>query len=168
MKIQEVRLKLFKEKFKFSAAHFLIFDEQRAERLHGHNYRVRLDVKVPEKDLAYSSKGFYIDFSEIKKEVAGILFQWDEKVLLPDQHQDFKFRQEGDTLHVNFRDRYYAFPVNEVERLALSNTSVEELSRLLAEKILHSLSALGVEEICVEVEETPGQSAQTSMKRTNT
>ena len=34
-----------KEYFKFSAAHFLIFPDGTAERLHGHNYRVEVTVQ---------------------------------------------------------------------------------------------------------------------------
>ena len=33
-----------KEAFKFSAAHFLIFPDGSAERLHGHNYRVYVEI----------------------------------------------------------------------------------------------------------------------------
>ncbi len=165
MKIEGIVLKLYKERFKFSAAHFLIFDGKRAERLHGHNYRVRIEIPVPEKDVGQLSGGLYIDFSKIKKEAEKLISIWDEKVLLPANHSDFKFREEGGTLHVHFRDRYYAFPINEVERLNTMNTSVEELSKLLAIDLLQRLSPLGVEKIGVEVEETQGQSAQTSVSK---
>src|SRR5690242_4697931 len=35
---------IYKEYFKFSAAHFLIFPDGSAERLHGHNYRVYVEI----------------------------------------------------------------------------------------------------------------------------
>nr|HPI41863.1 6-carboxytetrahydropterin synthase [Pseudobdellovibrionaceae bacterium] len=37
-------LKLSKDEFKFSSAHFLIFNDHQAERLHGHNYQVEFEV----------------------------------------------------------------------------------------------------------------------------
>ena len=37
---------LHKENFKFSAAHFLIFPDGSAERLHGHNYRVFVEIEA--------------------------------------------------------------------------------------------------------------------------
>jgi hypothetical protein len=37
-------IELEKESFKFSAAHFLIFPDGSAERLHGHNYRVFVEI----------------------------------------------------------------------------------------------------------------------------
>ena len=36
---------LEKEYFKFSAAHFLIFPDGTAERLHGPNYRVMVEIE---------------------------------------------------------------------------------------------------------------------------
>ena len=38
------RIVLAKEDFKFSAAHFTLFGDGRAETLHGHNYRIRLEL----------------------------------------------------------------------------------------------------------------------------
>ena len=54
-------IELEKEYFKFSAAHFLIFPDGSAERLHGHNYRVFIEV-----DASLSEHGLVIDFKEIR------------------------------------------------------------------------------------------------------
>ena len=40
-----------KEYLKFSAAHFLIFPDGSAERLHGHNYRVYVEVEAGDSDV---------------------------------------------------------------------------------------------------------------------
>ena len=37
---------IYKEYLKFSAAHFLIFPDGSAERLHGHNYRVYAEIEA--------------------------------------------------------------------------------------------------------------------------
>ena len=50
-----------KEYFKFSAAHFLIFPDGTAERLHGHNYRVFVEI-----DASLSRHGLVIDFKRVK------------------------------------------------------------------------------------------------------
>ena len=49
-----------KEYFKFSAAHFLIFPDGTAERLHGHNYRVFAEI-----DAALSRHGLVLDFKPV-------------------------------------------------------------------------------------------------------
>lgn len=151
-------LHLAKQNFKFSAAHFLIFDEKSAERLHGHNYQVTVDLDVPS-ELDMAEKGFFVDFNVFKKEIKARLDQWDERVLLPAKHPEMKIRQEASSLHVNFRDRYYVFPANEVILLPVTNTSVEQLSHLLAEDFAREFKAHQVSRVRVSVEETRGQGA---------
>ena len=50
-----------KDYLKFSAAHFLIFPDGTAERLHGHNYKVLVEVHT---DL--DKHGLVLNFREIK------------------------------------------------------------------------------------------------------
>jgi 6-pyruvoyltetrahydropterin/6-carboxytetrahydropterin synthase len=153
----QLQLHLFKENFKFSSAHFLIFNETQAEKLHGHNYQVYLDIEVP-KGGNHLAAGFFIDFAELKQDVKKIVDEWDERVLLP-RHPEMKYEQEGPTLKVHFRDRYYAFPREEVVILDVTNTSVENLSILVAQKLAHVWKPKGLSKIQVRVEETRGQSA---------
>lgn len=157
-------LHLAKQNFKFSAAHFLIFDEVSAERLHGHNYQVRVDLGVPP-EAASAEKGFFVDFNVFKKSIKASLDLWDEVVLLPARHPEMKFAETGASLEVRFRDRFYVFPKNEVVLLPVSNTSVEQLSKLLAEKFFAEFRSQGVTRVRVLVEETRGQGASTTVSR---
>lgn len=156
-------LQLAKQNFKFSAAHFLIFDEKHAEKLHGHNYQVKVDLEVSAgTDL--QAQGYFVDFNVFKKYIKDRLDQWDEIVLLPKLHPEMKFKDGDKGLEVTFRDRFYVFPKNEVLLLEVSNTSVENLSRLLAEDFIKAFKSYGVAEIAVSVEETLGQAALTRIK----
>jgi 6-pyruvoyltetrahydropterin/6-carboxytetrahydropterin synthase len=158
-------LHLYKQNFKFSAAHFLIFDAQSAEKLHGHNYQVEVDIQVPEgESKALSETGFFKDFNIFKKIIKAHLDIWDEQVLLPALHPEMKISAKSPSLEVRFRDRYYVFPENEVQLLKVTNTSVEQLSRLLAEDLLVEFKVFGVQEIRVQVEETQGQAASVNLK----
>lgn len=158
----EVQLHLAKQNFKFSAAHFLIFDKARAEKLHGHNYQVKVEIKVAE-SATWQELGYSIDFSQLKQIIKKSLDELDEHVLLPALHPDIKTKVEGATLHLNFRERVYAFPKNEVHLLPVKNTSVEELSRYLLEEWFTPLKQLGVVGLRVLVEETAGQSASSAV-----
>ncbi|MNK01223.1 6-pyruvoyl tetrahydropterin synthase [compost metagenome] len=156
-------LHLAKQNFKFSAAHFLIFDEKHAEKLHGHNYQVKVDISVAEgADL--HPQGYFVDFNVFKKYIKARLDQWDEIVLLPQNHPDMKFKKTDKSLEVTFRDRFYVFPLNEVTLLPVTNTSVENLSRLLAEEFIVEFKKHGVDKVIVSVEETLGQGASTTAK----
>ena len=156
-------LHLSKENFKFSAAHFLIFDAHSAERLHGHNYRVTVKIKFKQ-ELEASPEGYFIDFNIFKKAIVQNLKLWDEMVLLPALHPEMKFQEEGPSLKVWFRDRYYVFPKNEVVLLPVVNTSSEHFSNLIAENLINEFKKYGVSALEVFVEETPGQGASTKIK----
>lgn len=156
----EITLHLFKQNFKFSAAHFLIFDAQSAEKLHGHNYQVRVDLVCPP-DLGDQGRGYFVDFNVFKQHIKARLDAWDERVLLPERQSEMLFHRQGPSLEVRFRDRFYVFPENEVILLPVTNTSVEQLSRLLAEDFLNAFKVHGVTEVSVMVEETAGQGAST-------
>jgi 6-pyruvoyltetrahydropterin/6-carboxytetrahydropterin synthase len=155
-------LQLAKQNFKFSSAHFLIFDEKNAERLHGHNYQVRIEIGIPDEN-AVKATGFFVDFNVFKKYIKTQLDRWDEMVILPERHPDMKFTNKGPTLEVSFRDRFYAFPVKEVVLLPVTNTSVEQLSRLLAEDFMKEFRQYRVSFVSVYVEETLGQGATTKV-----
>ncbi len=153
-------LHLHKQNFKFSSAHFLIFDEHRAEKLHGHNYQVAVDLKVPpEAELAQN--GYFIDFNVFKEFIKAEVDRWDEMVLLPRNHKDMKISASGESLEVRFRERFYVFPKDEVILLPVTNTSVEQLSRILAENFQREFKKYGVQQVRVRVEETRGQGAST-------
>jgi 6-pyruvoyltetrahydropterin/6-carboxytetrahydropterin synthase len=162
-------LQLAKQNFKFSSAHFLIFDATNAERLHGHNYRVEVEIGAPSaannpghKDAA--ERGFFIDFNVFKSYIKAALDRWDERVLLPGKQPEMKFAENGDSLEVRFRDRFYVFPKSEVIQLPVNNTSVENLSQLLAADFMREFSQYHLSHITVYVEETPGQGAATTIE----
>lgn len=151
-------LHLAKQNFKFSAAHFLIFDEKHAERLHGHNYQVKVDITTPDEEEAHAA-GYFVDFNVFKKFIKASLDQWDEIVLFPEKHPDMKFKTTDKSLEVTFRDRFYVFPKNEVILLPVMNTSVENFAKLLSEKFYAEFKQYGVTKVRVLVEETRGQGA---------
>jgi 6-pyruvoyltetrahydropterin/6-carboxytetrahydropterin synthase len=162
-------LRLAKQNFKFSSAHFLIFDQKSAEMLHGHNYQVVVTMLSPEvgNDSDDSGKmGYMVDFNVVKKFIKAKLDIWDEHILLPKNHPDVKSKTSADGKNdeIHFRDRFYSFPKSEVIWLPVSNTSVEQLSSLLAEDFFKEFKKYGIKKLTVEVEETRGQSAATTVE----
>ena len=162
-------LRLAKQNFKFSSAHFLIFDQNSAEMLHGHNYQVVVTILAPDVGNASDSAGkmgYMVDFNVLKKFIKARLDIWDEHVLLPKNHPDMKSTLSSNqkNYEITFRDRFYSLPKDEVIWLDISNTSVEQLSSILAEEFSKEFKKYGVTELTVEVEETRGQSAATTIK----
>ncbi len=60
---------ILKVRDRFQAAHYLEGYEGKCEKVHGHTFRVEVDIRVTELDEA----GLGIDFTEIKETLAEIL-----------------------------------------------------------------------------------------------
>lgn len=150
-------IELEKEYFKFSAAHFLIFPDGSAERLHGHNYRVFIEV-----DASLSDHGLVIDFKEIKPVIRELLDSLDERFLIPGEHPVLTYSlREDDVCEIRYLDRYYAAPIEDVLVLPMNNTSSENLASWIGREVLRLLTErfgeVQTRELRVAVEETSGQ-----------
>ena len=149
-------LRLGKEDFKFSAAHFTVFGEDEAEALHGHNYRVKVELSGPEVD----ELEFLVPMAAAKRDIRAQCEALDEKVLLPAECPHLELEQ-GDTVTVTLGQRRYEFPSSEVVLLPVTNVTVEALARLLWQRLTDRWGSLRdrLETLEVTVAETRGQSA---------
>jgi len=150
-------IEIEKEYFKFSAAHFLIFPDGSAERLHGHNYRVRVEI---EGDL--TEHGLVLDFKRVKPVVRALVDELDEHWLIPGEHPVLTCEARADgVLEVRYQDRYYAAPAEDIIVLPINNTSSENLAswvgRELRERLSKRFPDAALRNLLVSVEETSGQ-----------
>ena len=150
-------IEIEKEYLKFSAAHFLIFPDGSAERLHGHNYRVYTEI-----DAALTEFGLVIDFIMVKPIIRELCDQLDEHWLLPGEHPELEASERDDGIvEVRYRDRYYAAPKEDVIVLPINNTSAENFAtwfgRTLVARLEERFPGVRVEGLRVAVEETAGQ-----------
>src|SRR5579884_1269362 len=75
----ESYVRLDKADFQFCAAHFCIFPDER-EPLHGHNYRVYVELRGPTDSL-----GYVAEFGWMKRQVRELVAGLDHRVLLAAQ-----------------------------------------------------------------------------------
>lgn len=150
-------IELEKENFKFSAAHFLIFPDGSAERLHGHNYRVFVEIAAE-----LSRHGLVIDFKMIKPVVRLLCERLDEQWLVPGLHPVLTATEREDGIvEVRYLDRYYAAPREDVLVLPINNTSSENLATYFGRELMRLVTErfpdVRVSLLRVAVEETSGQ-----------
>lgn len=150
-------ISIAKDYLKFSAAHFLIFPDGTAERLHGHNYRVFVELQTE-----LDPHGLVVNFKEIKPLIRAICDELDEHVLIPGRHPVLTVAEvEPGELEIRYRERRYRMPKEEVLVLPIGNTSAENLATWFAGELLRRMRArwpaLLVQRLAVGVEETPGQ-----------
>lgn len=149
-------LRLAKGDFKFSAAHFTLFSPTEAEPLHGHNYRVLVEVGGDRLD----DLGLLIETGILKRRIRELLAGLDDRVLLPERSSLLTLTIEGGAVDCRYADRAYRFPEREVVLLPLVNVTMELLARLVWRRLAEDLDAGVATHLAVEIEETDGQSCR--------
>ncbi|MFN7943516.1 MAG: 6-carboxytetrahydropterin synthase [Thermoanaerobaculia bacterium] len=154
-------LRLAKEDFKFSVAHFTLFSGERAEPLHGHNYKMAIEIGGDELDEV----GLLVELDALKSAVRDLCRRLDDRVLLPAASELLEISPRpasgaAGEVEVGFRDRRYRFPLAETLLLPLANTSIELLARWAWDELSAVLPGERVLRLEVTVEETDGQSAR--------
>lgn len=147
------RIVLAKEDFKFSAAHFTLFSGGRAELLHGHNYRVRVELSGNDLD----EEGLLVDLESFKKTLRKICAGLDSRTLLPGESTRLDWSRENGSIEVRCGERLYRFPAGDTLVLPLANTSMELLARMIWRELAASLGGSRVDQMAVSVEESSGQ-----------
>ena len=147
-------LRLAKEDFKFSVAHFTVFSETVAEELHGHNYRVRVEIAGEGID----AHGLLLDLRGLKAEIRRLCGELDSKTLLPERSTLVRVIAAEGGYEVRYGSRLYRLPAGDVRVLAIRNTSIEELAVWFWRMLRPALAGSLITELRVEVEETAGQS----------
>lgn len=150
------RLRLAKEDFKFSVAHFTLFSAERAEPLHGHNYRMSVEVEGDGLD----ESGLVADTDALKAAIRAVCAELDDRVLLPERSPWLRLDRTGSGLECRFAGRRYLFPEDEVLLLPLINVSMELLARWVWDELAPHLAGRNLARLAVEVEETSGQSCR--------
>lgn len=146
-----------KDYLTFSSAHFITFSGHQCESLHGHNYRVGVSV---EGDVDPEC-AFVVDFAILKDVVRELVKPLDHRVLLPSRSEKLAYREEGESLLVDYLGRRrFLFPRSDCALLPITNTTAEMLAEYLALNIRSRLERFAnLAAIEVEVEESVGQSA---------
>jgi 6-pyruvoyltetrahydropterin/6-carboxytetrahydropterin synthase len=153
------RIHISKDNLMFAAGHFVSYDGDKVEPLHGHNYRFSVTVEGPTEANAYVFN--FVILKRIMKRVADEL---DHRMLLPRDNPLIAVEPQGDGgVIVRAQGRWYRFPQEDVVILPLPNTTVEMLARYLCGRLRVELGqradAAHLTAVEVGVEETFGQVA---------
>src|SRR5579884_655703 len=150
----ESYVRLDKADFQFCAAHFCVFPGER-EPLHGHNYRVYVELGG-----AMDGLGYVAEFGWTKRLIRELVAGLDHRVMIADQCPELSVTVQEGQVAVRWRNDSWTFPEGDVVRLPVKNTTVELLAAYIWERIRERLDGAGQwRRLAVEVEETPGQRA---------
>jgi len=153
--MERYHIRIEKDYLVFSAGHFITFNGDICERLHGHNYRVSAEAHGPLDENAY-----VIDFIALRDELKVIVDELDHHMLLPTQHPLIKVVDEDGEVTVTFQDRRWVFPRCDCVLLDVPNTTTEMLARHIAHRSAAALSKRTgkmPERLVIGVDENYGQ-----------
>ncbi len=122
--LKKFTVRLQKEQHIFTAAHFITYDGNVCEPIHGHNYRVWVEVVGP-----LDENHYVIDFVALGDRLTQIVKTLDHHVLLPTGHPSIKVEPSDGEVHVRFADRRWVFPLDECALLPIPNTTAELLAQ---------------------------------------
>jgi 6-pyruvoyltetrahydropterin/6-carboxytetrahydropterin synthase len=148
-------VRLTKDYLVFSAAHFITFNGNICERLHGHNYRVAAEILGP-----LDENHYVVDFIALRDALREIVAELDHHMLLPTTHPAIKVAAGEREVEVTFDDRRWVFPRCDCILLPVPNTTTELLAHYIGDRLLEELAAktgFRPRRLRIEVDECEGQ-----------
>ena len=150
-------VRVTKDTLVFSSGHFITFAGDHCERVHGHNYRVAVEVE----DVLDENR-YVFDFLALRDLTRAIVDELDHRMLLPSQSRLITLEEEGPNWLVRYRERHWSFPRDECAVLPVANTTSELLADYISARLRAAMARDGLPipgRVRVEVEECFGQSA---------
>jgi 6-pyruvoyltetrahydropterin/6-carboxytetrahydropterin synthase len=150
-------VRVTKDYLVFCSGHFISYEGDKCERLHGHNYRAAVEVEG-----ALDANRYVFDFIALKNLTRDIVDELDHRMMLATQNPHIRVEAGPRSVHVRYREREWLFPREDCVLLPIENTTAELLARYIAHRLLEALQsqrAYRPEVLRVEVEENIGQSA---------
>lgn len=150
-------VRVLKDSLVFSAAHFITFNGNICERIHGHNWRVEAAIEGP-----LDQNQYVFDFIALRDALQQIVNELDHSVLLPAHHPAISVQTSASGLEVEarFEQRRWIFPAEDCRILPVANTTAELLADWIARTLCSRLPTEAVQQIArlrISVEENFGQ-----------
>src|SRR4051812_26604672 len=159
---ERYKVRVEKESFLFCSGHFISYEGDKCERLHGHNYRTAVEV---EGEL--DANCYVFDFIALKQRTRALTDELDHRMMLATRNPHIRVEEGERSVRVRYREREWFFPREDCVLLPIENTTAELLARYLAGRLLDDLArhhGYRPAVLRVEVEENVGQSATCELR----
>jgi 6-pyruvoyltetrahydropterin/6-carboxytetrahydropterin synthase len=154
---EHYKVRVTKDHLVFCSGHFISYEGDKCERLHGHNYRATVEI---EGDL--DENHYVFDFIALKRRTKAITDELDHRMLLAMRNPLIAVEEASRSIRVRYRDREWVFPRDDCVLLPIENTTAELLAHYIAGRLVEDLLAMHrvrPQVLRVEIEENVGQSA---------
>src|SRR5437660_12824337 len=97
---ERYQVRVSKDYLVFCAGHFISYEGDKCERLHGHNYRATVEV---ESEL--DANHYVFDFIALKHRNKAITVELDHRMMLPTQNPYIAAQEGPRSVRVRYRER---------------------------------------------------------------
>lgn len=151
-------VRVTKDYLVFCSGHFITYYGNECERLHGHNYRVAVEVEAP------LDENYYVfDFIALKNTMRTLVDELDHFMMVPTKSKLIGVEANEKSVHVKFGEKEWVFPREDCVLLPIENTTAELLAKYLTGRLrdeLRDTNRFSPDAITMEVEESFGQVAR--------
>lgn len=155
---ESYKVRVTKDYLVFCAAHFISYDGDECERLHGHNYRVAVELEA---DL--DENHYVFDFVTLKRHARNLVNELDHHVILATRNRFYRLEEAPGAVRILVKGtKEYLFPREDCILLPMENTTAELLGKYLGGRLLDIFQRehnFRPRVLRVEVEECFGQYA---------
>ncbi len=120
---QYASIEIEKSYLHFSAAHFTIFSATNRERLHGHNWRIAVEITGEIDD-----NGLLFDYAIYKKILKDLCQQFDEYTLIAEQSPYLIIDADEDYYYIKHNNITQPLLKSDTILLPVKNVTIESLS----------------------------------------
>jgi 6-pyruvoyltetrahydropterin/6-carboxytetrahydropterin synthase len=157
---EHYHIRIEKARLTFSAAHFITYDGDVCEPLHGHNWHVAAEIEGP-----LDENHYVVDFIAVQDALKRIVDSLDHRVLLPTEHPAIHVAEspgtggQADEVVAAYENRRWVFPRQDCVLLPVANTTAELVARYIADALREALAEklADAERVMVAVDECDGQ-----------
>ena len=154
---EKYKITVTKDHLVFCSGHFISYENSKCERIHGHNYRAKIEIEGK-----LDENHYVFDFIALKHRTKEITDLLDHRMMLAKNNAFIEVREEGNRVCVKHKEKEWIFPAEDCVILPISDTTAEQLALYIGKSLLESLKKqhnYTPDILRVEVEESFGQSA---------
>jgi 6-pyruvoyltetrahydropterin/6-carboxytetrahydropterin synthase len=150
-------VRISKDYLVFCCGHFITYNGDQCERLHGHNYRASVSVEGPLDENRY-----VFDFIALRDMTRRITDRLDHHMLVATDNKRIGCEVTASEVVLRFGDKRWVFPKEDCVLLPIESTTAELLAAWVGGQLLAELRAnhrFVPSKLVVEVDEVEGQTA---------
>src|SRR3979490_1760884 len=102
---ERYKVRVSKEQLGFCSGHFISYEGDKCERLHGHNYRTAVEIEG-----TLDENHYVFDFIALKHRTKAITDELDHRMMLATRNPHIKVEERQGSIYVRYREREWLFP----------------------------------------------------------